>query len=414
MGYQHFNPAVIMPTFNNARTLPGVIEAALKLPVPIFVIDDGSSDSTPQILQQFASRIQTVRHARNRGKAAALRSGFAAARAAGFTHAITIDTDGQLNPTQIPHFLERAQNHPQSLIVGVRDENSADYPRSSRIGRRVSNFLVHLQSGLKIFDSQCGFRCYPLDFLQNVDCKAERFGFETEIMTRAGWAHCPIEEIHVTCHYKLPEGRVTHFCPWLDSFRAAAMHVRLLFRAFFPWPHPQWPIQKNSQKKNWLQWLNPKEVWREMLDGHTGRWRIALSIAVGVWIANWPVYPCQTLAALYTSRRLHLNPLATVLGSQASTPPMNFLLIAMCISFGHFLLHGTSAAISWNEIHTAHLWQFAAAFAIDWIVGGFIFGFILGAAVFGLLLTLFACIPFKRRENLSPALPALPHPSQGG
>jgi uncharacterized protein (DUF2062 family) len=109
-----------------------------------------------------------------------------------------------------------------------------------------------------------------------------------------------------------------------------------------------------------------------------------------------------------------LNPFATVLGSQASTPPINFILIASCITFGHYLLHGTSAAISWNQIHSAHLTQLAAAFAIDWIVGGLIFGFLLGAAVFGLLLTLFACMPFKRRENLSPSLPALPHPSQGG
>jgi uncharacterized protein (DUF2062 family) len=386
-----------MPTFNNARTLGVIIAQGLQAGLPVIVVDDGCTDATAAVLSEFGDQIQTIRHSRNRGKAAALRSGFEAAHLAGFTHAITIDTDGQLDPAQIPQFMERCRQNPYALVIGVRDENSADYPCRSRAGRRVSNLLVQLESGLKVSDSQCGFRVYPLDFIEAVKCSAERFGFETEIITRAGWAGCPIEEIPVSCIYAPLEFRVSHFCPWRDSFRAVAMHARLLIRAVVPWPHVKWPAIAPDQKTNWWNWISPQQAWRELREECNGRARIALSIGIGVLIANLPIYPAQTLAALYTARRLHLNPLATVLGTQASMPPMNFALIASAIALGHFLLHGTSIAVSWNQIYHLQLWRSAGVFAADWIVGGILLGLILGTAVFGLILALLTCIPFKER-----------------
>jgi uncharacterized protein (DUF2062 family) len=397
MDFAATRPAVILPTFNNARTLGSIIAQTLETGLPVIVVDDGCSDETSAVLAEFVGKIQAIRHPRNRGKAAAMRSGFAAAGVAGFTHAITIDTDGQLDPAQIPQFVERCIQNPHALIIGVRDENSADYPYRSRAGRRVSNLLVQLQSGLKVSDSQCGFRVYPLDFIKAVKCSAERFGFETEIITRAGWAGCSIEEIPVTCTYGPVTDRVSHFQPWRDSLRAVAMHTRLFVRAIIPWPHAKWPAITPNQKTNWLKWISPRQAWRELREECNGRARIALSIGVGVLIANLPIYPGQTLAALYAARRLHLNPLATVLGTQASMPPMNFALIAGAIFLGHFLLHGTSIAVSWNQIHHLQLWRSAGVFAVDWIIGGILLGCLLGAAAFGLVLALLTCIPLKER-----------------
>ena len=117
----------------------------------------------------------------------ALLSGFAAAQAAGHTHALTIDTDGQLDPAQIPSLLEIAGREPDAFVIGTRDAGSADYPSRSRLGRRVSNLLVRLESGLKVSDSQCGFRVYPLKMMHEIDCRAGRYGFETEVLTRAAW-----------------------------------------------------------------------------------------------------------------------------------------------------------------------------------------------------------------------------------
>src|SRR5439155_15804669 len=137
-----------------------------------------------------ASRLVLLAHHQNRGKAAALRTGFAAAAERGHTHAVTIDTDGQHEPTDIPALLRAAEQSPKALIVGARDEMAADYPARSRVGRRGSNFFVWLESGLRVSDSQCGLRVYPLELLRVARCGAGYFGFETEILTRAAWAKC--------------------------------------------------------------------------------------------------------------------------------------------------------------------------------------------------------------------------------
>src|SRR5687767_3581022 len=105
-----FSPVVITPTYNNCGTLAGVLGRVEALGLPMIVVDDGSTDSTAEVLREWAARRQdgparVLTHARNRGKADALRTGFAAAAAAGHTHAVTIDTDGQLDPEEIPLLL---------------------------------------------------------------------------------------------------------------------------------------------------------------------------------------------------------------------------------------------------------------------------------------------------------------------
>src|SRR5215218_9233132 len=183
---ERFSPVVVAPTHNNARTLRDVVLRILGVGVPVIVVNDGSTDETANVLRtlQADEGIRVVTHEANRGKAAALQSGFAAAEAAGYSHAITIDTDGQLDPEEIPLLIAAAQESPGALIVGTRDETKADYPARSRTGRRVSNLLVRLESGVRVSDSQCGFRVYPLRLVRGARCGAGYYGFETEIITR--------------------------------------------------------------------------------------------------------------------------------------------------------------------------------------------------------------------------------------
>lgn len=399
MSLAAIRPVAVLPTFNNARTLAVVIGEVLKTGVPVIVVDDGCTDATRDVLDQFQGEIRVVRHAKNRGKAAALRTGFVAARDAGFTHAIVVDTDGQLDPLQIPQFVACAQKHPEALILGVRDDRKQDYPSGSRTGRRVSNLLVWIESGLKISDSQCGFRVYPLDFITAVKCPASRFGFETEILTRAGWSGCKSIEIPVSCTYSPAGGRISHFRPWVDSFRAVFMHARLIARAIWPWPHVKWPPESEEEKVDWWHWINPQRLWRELRDEHEARSRLALAIGVGVLIANLPIYPGQTVTSIYVARRLHLNPLAVVLGSQLSTPPVSFILIAAAIFLGHFLLHGAPLSMSLAHMHQIGAWKMAGSFILDWILGGIILGLVLGSVAFGLCRALFACIPLSNQKQ---------------
>lgn len=237
---QAFSPAIIAPSYNNAATLPDVLKRIQSLNLPLIVVNDGSTDATPEILSRWGALHDNVRvltHSRNQGKADALRTGFAAAASAGHTHAATIDTDGQLDPEQIPDLLAVSRRNPNALILGMRDDTKADYPARSRIGRRISNFAIRVESGLRIQDSQCGLRVYPLKLIQTVRCRAPFFAFEAEIITRAKWAGFPILEVPANCRYLPPEQRVSHFKPWKDTLRGIRMHARLLGRAIIPWPH---------------------------------------------------------------------------------------------------------------------------------------------------------------------------------
>jgi len=383
-------PIVIAPTFNNAGTLVDILSRITSLGLPVIVVNDGSSDGTALLLRQWVTshpETQVITHHHNRGKAAALRTGFAAASKAGFTHAITIDTDGQHDPECIPRVLELAHQMPDAYVLGVRDVRQPGYPRKSRIGRRVSNLLIRLECGLRVADSQCGLRVYPLELVRTVPCHASRYGYETEMITRAAWAGCRVVETSVKSHYLPIERRVSHFQPWRDSFRGGAMHARLLLRAIAPIPHRRYRYadaihRPRMTARDLLNWINPMRAWRELRGGELDRSEFAAALAAGVFIANLPLYPLQTAAALYLARRLHLNPLAVIAGSQLSTPPIGFVLIIGGIYVGHLLLHGTLPPMPDWHLH-ADFWRvIGRPLVIDWILGSVILGFVLAVVTF--------------------------------
>jgi glycosyltransferase involved in cell wall biosynthesis len=234
------NPVVVAPTFNDAATLIQVLNRIIALNLPLIIVNDGSTDETENLLwtwyydQPCRDNIYILSHLRNRGKGQALLKSFSKARALGFTHAITIDTDGQLDPEQIPDLVLIAEENPDALVLGFRDDTTFDYPLKSRVGRRFSNFFVRLECGQCVRDSQCGFRVYPIKLVQNIPCNAVRYGYETEIIVKAVWVGFKIVEVPVRCRYFSGDNRVTHFNPWQDTFRHCCLHARLLFWKFVP------------------------------------------------------------------------------------------------------------------------------------------------------------------------------------
>jgi len=391
MGFtEPFKPVIVVPTYNNAATVGGVIESLFAFGLPLIVVNDGATDETAGILAKFANdrRVNVVVHPINRGKAAALRTGFNEAAERGFTHAITMDSDGQLDCGDVPRMLEAARSSPSALVIGVRDDSAADYPSRSKRGRTASNFFVKLESGLVVSDSQCGLRVYPLALTTKLRCWAERFGFETEIITRTGWAGGSIVEVPVSCKYEEPGKHKSHFRPWIDSWRAVGMHARLVGRAFLPWPHqklieqPKPPRESGAIWRNLARWLNPARMWRELREQQTAPRELATGLAVGVFIANLPLYGLQTLIGLYTARKLHLNPLAVVAGTHVSTLPFGPLLIALAVGVGNVVIHGTWLSMAaWPT--DFHQWiHLLGSFMVQWAVGSLIVGAALGTAVF--------------------------------
>ncbi len=224
---------VVAPTYNNALTLLDILERIDATGLPVIVVNDGSNDATAEILASWARRhespaFSSVTHEHNRGKAAALRTGFERAIALRFTHAVTIDTDGQLDPEQIRDLVAAAEAHPHALIIGARDDTRPDYPASSKVGRRFSNFAIRVASGVSVADSQCGFRVYPLEAAQ-LPCRARHFGWEAEIITRAAWAGYDIVNVPVNCRYFQDDRHVSHLNPWRETARGILLHARLIF-----------------------------------------------------------------------------------------------------------------------------------------------------------------------------------------
>jgi glycosyltransferase involved in cell wall biosynthesis len=383
-------PIVIAPTYNNCGTLAEVLAGVAAVGLPILVVNDGSTDQTAAILEEWVRKhpqTKLLTHPRNRGKAAALRTGFAAAIELGYTHAVTIDTDLQHDPAYIGPLLEAAREDPDAFVLGVRDIRHGDYPTKSRVGRRISNLLIRLECGVKVSDSQCGMRVWPLELIREVRGHSSRFGYESEMITRAGWAGCPIVEVLVNTRYLPADQRISHFRPWVDTLRSAAMHARLLARTVLPIPHVNYhphgkPLRKKVTLRDLLRWMNPMRAWRELREGRINRTEFATALSVGVFVANLPVYPFQTVCGLYLARRLHLNPLAVLAGSQLSTPPVGIALIGAAIWVGHLLLHGSMMGMP--ALSSAQgIWEFMAKpILMDWIVGAPLVGFVLAGITF--------------------------------
>lgn len=384
-----FAGAIVVPTYNNAGTLIEVLEALLSHGLPIVVVNDGSTDDTGPLLDVWCRHLDDAlveRHETNLGKGRALRTGFDAARRLGATHALTIDSDGQHDPSDVPALLDLAAARADAIVVGVRPAHVPGYPRRCRLGRRVANTLVWIQTLLRLEDTQCGLRVYPLDLARSLDCRAERFGYETEVIVRAAWAGCEIIESPVSCRYELPGGRVSHWRPVVDTLRDARLHARLFARSLVPVPHARWRQDEERRRlprslRRFVAWVSPVALWREMRQAsHDGR-HVAMSTAVGAFIGCSPFYGLHTWLSLYGAWRLRLHPLPAVLGSLVSTPPLGILIVAASVQVGHLLRTGAWLAPSALE-NQAAWWTLPLWSLVDWLLGSVVVGLLVALGVF--------------------------------
>ena len=219
--------AIVIPAYNHGRQVGGVAEKALQFGLPVIVVDDGSTDSTPQVLASL-SGVTVIRHKENQGKGASPLTGFAAAlRLADW--AITIDADGQHNPEDILLLIQAVPEGQRPLVIGKRTGlGHGNVPWTSRWGRRFANFWVWASCGRWLSDSQSGFRVYPLPETLHLRTRARRYQFEVEIPVRAVWRGISIIEAPVHALYGPVEERVSHFRPWLDFWRNTRTFARLV------------------------------------------------------------------------------------------------------------------------------------------------------------------------------------------
>ena len=359
---------VIVPTYNNDKTLEMILRDVQNYTDAILVVNDGSTDATSRILNHFRE-IVVLNHDRNRGKGLALRTGFREAVRRGFRYAITIDSDGQHFPADLPEFIEWIEKDPDSLIVGARNMSQTGVPGTSSFGHKFSIFWFRVETGIKIPDVQSGFRLYPLDRIKDMKFFTSKFEFEVEILVRSAWKGIKILSVPVNVYYAPKEERVSHFRKFRDFTRVSITNTVLVLLALC-WHRPIM-ILRDLRNKSIRQFI------REfVLDSRDSNTKLALSVALGLFIGVAPVWGWQMMIACGLAHMFKLNKFVTLAVSNISLPPM-FPLILFLSYFAGGLALGTG---------TSHM-HFHSSVTLEWVKHN-LWQYIIGSVIFGLCLAL--------------------------
>lgn len=235
---------VVVPSYDTGPTVYDTVRAARARWQPVFVVVDGSRDGTGVGLQAMAAadpglRVWLLPH--NQGKGAAVLHGLQQAQAAGFSHALTMDADGQHPPQCIAEFMQASLQRPDAMVLG-RPVFDASAPLLRVRGRRVSNWWTNLETlGAGVDDSLFGFRVYPIAELLAVMQRQRwmrRFDFDTEAVVRLAWRGVkPVNRDAPVRYLSAAEGGVSHFRYVRDNVLLTWMHMRLMvgFVLRLPW-----------------------------------------------------------------------------------------------------------------------------------------------------------------------------------
>ncbi|NID03889.1 glycosyltransferase family 2 protein [Luteibacter jiangsuensis] len=227
-----FAPCAVIPVYNHGRTVGATANALAGYGLPVFLVDDGSNAETREALDRLVAGrddLRLIRLPANGGKGKALTAGFLAAHAAGYSHVLQIDADGQHDTQDVPRFLEASRAAPEAMVCG-RPVYDDSVPRARLYGRYLTHAFVWLETlSFDIDDSMCGYRLYPLE-----ETRAEiarkplpsRMDFDTEIAVRLYWRGVPVRNLPTRVIY--PEDGLSHFRMWRDNLRITAMHTRLV------------------------------------------------------------------------------------------------------------------------------------------------------------------------------------------
>ena len=237
---------IIIPTYNNEKTIRSVVESVLPYSRHVIVVNDGSTDATTSILQEMQDKIMLVSYAPNKGKGFALKQAFAEAKKHNFTHAVTLDADGQHKATDLPLFAQAIADNNSALIIGSRQFDLPNMPSKNSFANRFSNFWFRVQTAHNLPDTQTGFRAYPLQRMKYKGPFNNRYEAELELLVRCAWKNIPLVPIEIDVYYPPKEERVSHFRPTMDFVRISLLNTVLCFAAIL-YGYPSMLIRKLFQ-----------------------------------------------------------------------------------------------------------------------------------------------------------------------
>lgn len=209
---------VVLPAFREARTIRTIVEQIRAIGLPVVVVDDGSDDDTAREAETAGAVV--VRHPVNRGKGVALTTGFQWAHTQGFEAAVTLDSDGQHDPAEIPRFIEAYQRTGIPVLIGNRMWNPEGMPRIRRWTNLTMSWLLSREMKRYVPDTQCGYRLIRCDLVPFVAARSERFAAESEILLRMAERGIRIDSVRIRTIYGEEKSRIN---PLTDTIRFIRM-----------------------------------------------------------------------------------------------------------------------------------------------------------------------------------------------
>lgn len=327
------NTIVIIPTYNNGGTVGNVIKRTLPFGLPILAVNDGSTDDTAEVLTRFPG-IRVIHFSKNKGKGAALKAGLKAAAEDNFRYAITLDSDGQHYPEDIPVFLSEIEKTPDALLIGARNLQADNMPGKNSFANKFSNFWYRIETGKKMEDTQSGYRLYPLNKIKNLRLFTGKYEFELEVIVHSAWKGVAVRNVPVRVYYP-PEGeRVSHFHPWRDFTRISLLNTVLVMVALL-WYYP-WKTARSMTKENIRKFIRHNITHSAESNG-----RITGAVMLGVCMGIVPVWGYQMMIAFLLAHLLKLNKVITLVASNISIPPMIPFILFGSYATGAWLLGRT-------------------------------------------------------------------------
>ncbi len=369
--FTQYQVCIILPTYNNAATIEDVIIRSLKQTRHVIVVIDGSTDNSKEIVESYP--VKVVAYTKNRGKGYALKQGFEFAYNDGFDYAITIDTDGQHYPEDCKIFMDQLMIKPDAFLIGSRNlETTNNVPGKSSFGNAFSNFWFRLETGIKLPDTQSGFRLYPIKLMHGMRFFTSKYEFEIESMVRCAWKGIPIIPVPIQVYYPKPEDRVTHFRPFKDFFRISVLNTVLVFVTFL-YIKPRDFLIKPFRQRGFIQGLkylllNPNET----------PFIRAASVGFGIFMGIVPIWGFQLLIGIPLAILFKLNKALFILAANISIFPP--IIWAASLACGKLIFRNPNWKINFKNLK----WDEVIQTGKEFFVGGTVLAIVSSLLFFGI------------------------------
>lgn len=214
---------VLIPTYNEAKTIGGIIRTLKSKNFSVYVIDDGSADDTSSIAQKEGAAV--IRHEKNKGKGASLRDGLRHIMKESFNMVLVMDGDGQHNPDDVDNFFKKMDETGADIIIGNRMQDTSTMPFTRHITNRFMSYIISKLCGHKIPDSQCGFRLIKRRVLENINLKSSNYEIESELLLKAARKGFKIESAPIKTVYADESSKIN---PVIDTIRFITLLVKTM------------------------------------------------------------------------------------------------------------------------------------------------------------------------------------------